>query len=134
MRSFCRKTHVHKILRFRGGGFWGGGKCRFYFYGREDFSEFHPLNLGVGRPENTVKQGVSDTPHPKFRGEMAPPKFRGYGLTGAPLVGFYLNLHQGMEDQGVAALSLAPTGSFARATARRFTSCPYLRLRGREKR
>ena len=26
-----------------GGGFWvlgGGGKCRFYFYGREDFSEF----------------------------------------------------------------------------------------------
>ena len=22
-------------------GFWGGGgKCRFYFYGREDFSEF----------------------------------------------------------------------------------------------
>ena len=33
-------------------------------------------------PENTVKQGVSDTPPPKFRGEIAPPKFRGYGLTG----------------------------------------------------
>ena len=35
------KTHVHKIPRFRGGGyfgFWGGGgPCRFYFYGREDF-------------------------------------------------------------------------------------------------
>ena len=37
MRSFCRKTHVHKIPRFR-----GGGKCRFYFYGREDFSEEGP--------------------------------------------------------------------------------------------
>ena len=43
MRSFCRKTCVHKIPRFRGGGyfgFWGGGgECRFYFYGRADFSE-----------------------------------------------------------------------------------------------
>ena len=38
MRSFCRKTHVHKILRFRGGAL-GGGECRFYFYGRADFSE-----------------------------------------------------------------------------------------------
>ena len=28
MRPFCRKSHVHKIPRFRGGGyfgFWGGG-------------------------------------------------------------------------------------------------------------
>ena len=35
------KCHVHKIPRFRGGVFWvlGGGKCRFYFYGREDFSD-----------------------------------------------------------------------------------------------
>ena len=37
------KTHVHKIPRFRGGGvFWvlgEGGECRFYFYGRADFSE-----------------------------------------------------------------------------------------------
>ena len=43
MRPFCRKNHVHKIPRLRGGGiwvfFWGGGKCRFYFYGREDFSD-----------------------------------------------------------------------------------------------
>ena len=34
MRPFCRKNHVHKIPRFRGGyfGFWGGeGKCRFLF-------------------------------------------------------------------------------------------------------
>ena len=36
------KTHVHKIPRFRGGGYFGfggGGECRFYFYGRADFSE-----------------------------------------------------------------------------------------------
>ena len=36
------KAHVHKIPRFRGGGilgFGGGGECRFYFYGREDFSD-----------------------------------------------------------------------------------------------
>ena len=31
-------------IKFRvlGGGFWGGGKCRFYFYGREDFSDLVP--------------------------------------------------------------------------------------------
>ena len=55
----------------------------------------YPLNLGVtisppkfwGRPpENTVKQGASDTPPPKFRCEMAPPIFRGYGHTGSPLM------------------------------------------------
>ena len=41
MRSFCRKTYVHKIPRFRGGYFGlGGGECRFYFYGRGDFSQF----------------------------------------------------------------------------------------------
>ena len=43
MRSFCRKSHVHKIPRFRGGGvfgfFFGGGSAGFYFYGRGDFSE-----------------------------------------------------------------------------------------------
>ena len=41
------KTHVHKIPRVLGGGgevFWvsgGGGEeeCRFYFYGRADFSD-----------------------------------------------------------------------------------------------
>ena len=44
MRSLCRKNHVHKIPRFGGGGyfgFWGGGECRFYFYGRADFSDFN---------------------------------------------------------------------------------------------
>ena len=48
MRSFCRKTCVHKIPRFRGGVIWvwgGGGKCRFYFYGRADFSETIQLNV-----------------------------------------------------------------------------------------
>ena len=42
MRPFCRKNHVHKIPRFgEGGVIWvlGGGECRFYFYGREDFSD-----------------------------------------------------------------------------------------------
>ena len=41
MRPFCRKSHVHKIPRFRGGilGFWGGGEVPILFYGREDFSE-----------------------------------------------------------------------------------------------
>ena len=42
MRPFCRKNHVHKIPRSWGGiwFFLGGGKCRFCFYGREDFSDF----------------------------------------------------------------------------------------------
>ena len=45
MRPFCRKNHVHKIPRLGGGVFWfGGGECRFYFYGREDFSE---IRIGV---------------------------------------------------------------------------------------
>ena len=37
-----------KFLVLGGGyfGFWeGGGKVRFYFYGRGDFSEKHPLAL-----------------------------------------------------------------------------------------
>ena len=32
-----------KFLVLGGGGFWVfflGGECRFYFYGREDFSEY----------------------------------------------------------------------------------------------
>ena len=34
------KNRVHEIPRFRGGYFgffFGGGECRFYFYGRADF-------------------------------------------------------------------------------------------------
>ena len=36
MRSFCRKTHVHKIPRFFG-GFWGGGSADFIFMGARIF-------------------------------------------------------------------------------------------------
>ena len=45
MRSFCRKNHVHKILVLGGGilGLGGGGECRFYFYGRADFSDIRSL-------------------------------------------------------------------------------------------
>ena len=39
MRSFCRKNHVRKISLFGFFFFWGGGECRFYFYGRADFSD-----------------------------------------------------------------------------------------------
>ena len=42
MRLFCRKTSMSiKFLVLGGGilGSFGGGKCRFYFYGREDFSD-----------------------------------------------------------------------------------------------
>ena len=40
------KTHAHKIPRFGGGYFgFGAGKCRFYFYGHEDFSEERPPGL-----------------------------------------------------------------------------------------
>ena len=39
MRSFCRKNHVRKTPLFWGGFGGGGGECRFYFYGRADFSE-----------------------------------------------------------------------------------------------
>ena len=51
MRSFCRKNYVHKIPRFRGGGyfgFWGGGgSADFIFTGARIF-------LGNGR--NTVSR------------------------------------------------------------------------------
>ena len=48
MRSFCRKNHVRKIPLFWGWFLGGGGECRFYFYGRADFSDRGP---------------VRDTPH-----------------------------------------------------------------------
>ena len=44
MRSFCRKNHVRKIPLFWGGVWGGGGECRFYFYGRADFSELTNIN------------------------------------------------------------------------------------------
>ena len=61
MRSFCRKNlHVHKFLVFLGGGwyfgFWGGGECRFYFYGRADFSEvFLPRWIWTARIQKYCK-------------------------------------------------------------------------------
>ena len=59
------KTHVHKIPRFRGGGvFWvlgggGGGECRFYFYGRADFSEVCQSSSPEVPPhENVFLEGI----------------------------------------------------------------------------
>ena len=45
MRSFCRKTYVHKIPPFRGGGgifgfWWGGGKADFIFMGARIFLKY----------------------------------------------------------------------------------------------
>ena len=42
-----KKTHAHQIPRFFGGVFWAlaGGECRFYFYGREDFSDLDKLRF-----------------------------------------------------------------------------------------
>ena len=40
------KTMSIKFLVSGGGGilgFWGGGECRFYFYGRADFSECYKI-------------------------------------------------------------------------------------------
>ena len=37
MRSCCRKTHVHKIPRFRGGFWGGGGSADFIFMGARIF-------------------------------------------------------------------------------------------------
>ena len=40
MRPFCRKNHVHKIPRFRGGGILGGGgggSADFIFMGARIF-------------------------------------------------------------------------------------------------
>ena len=44
MRPFCRKNHVHKIPRFRGGGvFWvlgGAGSADFIFMGARIFLNY----------------------------------------------------------------------------------------------
>ena len=47
-----------KFLVLGGGGyfgFWGGGKCRFYFYGREDFSDSYKLWI-----RQNLEGGLSD--------------------------------------------------------------------------
>ena len=56
MRSFCRKTHGHKIPRFRGGGyfgFWGGGggSADFIFLGARIFLSSGCWKLPVFPPE-----------------------------------------------------------------------------------
>ena len=52
-----------KFLVLGGGVFWvwggGGGKCRFYFYGRADFSEFWGSNSGK-------RKTYTGTSHPPF--------------------------------------------------------------------
>ena len=58
MRSFCRKTSMSiKFLVLGGGsfGFGEGGKCWFYFYGREDFSEF----VSAGKPAAPHARGAT---------------------------------------------------------------------------
>ena len=64
MRSFCgKKTHVHKIPPFMGGV--GGGECRFYFYGREDFSDSRSRSgIEILKPEG--KMQASQPPRPFF--------------------------------------------------------------------
>ena len=59
MPSFCRKTHVHKIPRFSGGGgyfvIWGegGGSADFIFMGARNFlidvqiAKSHPNRLSI---------------------------------------------------------------------------------------
>ena len=55
----ARKTHAHKIPRFRGGGgilgFKGGGW--FYFYGREDFSDLQTFQELTWNNSRQVQAG-----------------------------------------------------------------------------
>ena len=65
--------HVHKIPRFGGGGrIWGfGGECRFYFYGRGDFSDFRRALNGMrlvtraGKAKNCRKTMQQETALPR---------------------------------------------------------------------
>ena len=50
---FLQENHVRKIPLFWGGGGLGGGWCRFYFYGRADFSE-----MGAPEPAQNSKCGL----------------------------------------------------------------------------
>ena len=55
MRSFCRKPMFIEFLVLGGGYFgFGGGECRFYFYGRGDFSD-------KGRKNNKLYFFVAET-------------------------------------------------------------------------
>ena len=56
------KAHVHKIPPFRGGGILGfgggGGECRFYFYGREGFSDYNQKILLLSVPQSRVTDSL----------------------------------------------------------------------------
>ena len=43
------------ILGFLGGG--GGGECRFYFYGREDFSDIYPVPIFERESSFLIRNG-----------------------------------------------------------------------------
>ena len=56
----------------------GGGECRFYFYGRRDFSDFSankdlplPLGRGAGSARPNPKMGAPDPGNPLFPGFSA---------------------------------------------------------------
>ena len=66
MRSFCRKTHVHKIPRFRGGVFWvwgGGGSADFIFMGARIFLISVPLKIKFPvAPRQFPTRNLKDAP------------------------------------------------------------------------
>ena len=70
MRSFCRKNHVRKIPLFWGGFFWGGGECRFYFYGRADFSDTEKANFG-GHSRAHLREHSREHLREPFRGSIS---------------------------------------------------------------
>ena len=100
MPSFLRKTSMPiKLLRFRrgswGGGylfifFLGGGKCRFYFYGREDFrGQKNQRKLFCTKFSTTLR--VMDVrtenrgrPHQEVRFPAAPVVWRNFLTPGHP--------------------------------------------------
>ena len=75
-RSSCRRTYVHKIFLVLGGGgyfgfFFGGGECRFYFYGRGDFLKKNEVIivkvLGVRVIGTTTSKALQRRNHQKKR-------------------------------------------------------------------
>ena len=66
------KPHAHTIPRFRGGGILGffegggGGKCRFCFYGREDFSDHF-----LGKKQAGFSANKNPPQNPSFSGEIS---------------------------------------------------------------
>ena len=68
LRSFCRKTSMSiKFLVFL------GGKCRFYFYGRGDYSESNYFFLQENERDREVTGRKLSTP--VFHGTLFPMDF-----------------------------------------------------------